>query len=671
MTQHPILSEDVPPAIKCDRRSPCANRFDADVECQRLRRGRSSKKRTFSCLLTPEESLVDIERPLRHEPSQPLPNLMMRSTFHTSTASVHIIPDAPDQGRRESSPVAATKLTSGADDSNYHAIQAKNVIQLELDDSRSISRERQCILKSALELVSEIARSEHRHSDLLVEDEPLLEEGPAIVIPDAPPRELLFMLLRGPSESMRVRWPDHITDKCYERMATALLQGDVAPPSILFHQYCVCIYVKAIVHLDKAFRTTENVAIKSQLSQSRSIYAAAASRSIQHFNLLSRPDLTTIQCLISGALLMQCLGRLNQCWVLNSYASQQITSLNYHKIRTIPANTDEDQEIYSAVYWCYYLDRTLSNLLGRPSSLPDLEVSPTDLIPSDLASPYDTVIRVLLDLAQIQEKLHAISCSNHESKHTVLETCLGLESKMESIFPRLQLSRDSLPKVVRQDWVSVDFCYYAIFVEIHRTRLKVSFSPLIHRLCLVYAQNSLKAFYFLLQQPGGMPGLNNPYPSFLTWTLFFYPLSPFFVVFCNIVATLNHDNYKLLRDITSSLSQFKRDSHLERLLDLLRSLQRLCEPLFQEQSVDNPAREDISAHLRPSSALPVTTVDTVGLDATENPLLTAPLDADMALSNATIPNTEVNSSTDWMMWQLFNSQVPAGWITSDSNPFNF
>jgi hypothetical protein len=85
--------------------------------------------------------------------------------------------------------------TEGDNTSNYHAIQAKNVIQLELDDSRSaLSQERQSILRSALQLVTEIAASERHQGDAVAENE-LLDDG--LAVPESPPREMLFMLLRG------------------------------------------------------------------------------------------------------------------------------------------------------------------------------------------------------------------------------------------------------------------------------------------------------------------------------------------------------------------------------------------------------------------------------------------------------------------------------------------
>lgn len=97
----------------------------------------------------------------------------------------------------EKSPAATTRSTLGTNGSKYHAIQARNIIQLELDDCRCITRERQHILRSALQLVSRIAGSDDPlYSATTIEDEPGPTD-PGIAIPEKPPRELLFMLLRG------------------------------------------------------------------------------------------------------------------------------------------------------------------------------------------------------------------------------------------------------------------------------------------------------------------------------------------------------------------------------------------------------------------------------------------------------------------------------------------
>ncbi|RDW76313.1 uncharacterized protein DSM5745_06305 [Aspergillus mulundensis] len=641
------------PAVKCDRRAPCANCADAGAECRRLRRPRSLRKRSFHSFLGPQESIVDFEGNLsgaqrcspgtassaRDNSPRPLGN-------HASNA----------EGR---SPSPAAPSTPSDDGSDYLAIQARKVIQIDLHNPRSVSRERQALLKSALQLVGSIADSEPRHGFPGVEGEFRPSGSPWPVL-QAPPRELLFMLLPGPPESMRIQWPDHISDRTYARMAADLLRDQADRANQKFHQFCVCIYVKAIFHLYQIARTVDEGLLRGEMSKSRAAYIAAAMRSIECFNICSPPDLSSIQCLISSALLMQHLGRFNQCWLFVSYAARQITALNYHKIHRLQASSDSKQEIHSAVYWCYYLDRTLSSLLCRPPSLPDFGASPTDLIVLEPSSPYNGLLRVLLDLAQVQSKLHSLSCScRTESPGQAREICRELESTMRTaILPLLQSNRDLHPKMVQYDWVCVDFCYHAIFVEIHRTRLKSDFSPAIHQECLLFARKSLRAFHFLQQHSAAMPGFDDP-------TLLLYPLSAFFVVFCNIIATVDQDDYKLMAQIIQRLEPFSQDPHLCKLLNLLQRLQRLCQPLFQ-QHLPSAVSDDVPTY----SDAPATEI--ASIDPAINPATTGALPSMVGFGDnmGLAQDTAVDNSADWLMWQLFNSQVPAGWFSQEAGSFD-
>ncbi|OJJ33537.1 hypothetical protein ASPWEDRAFT_114522 [Aspergillus wentii DTO 134E9] len=568
--------------------------------------------------------------------------------------------DHDQQHPVERSPIPAALSTTSDGGSNYHALQAKGVIQIDLHNPSCIGRERQALLKSALHLVSSIAETGPHHSEIAMEEESH-PQNYALTVPETPSRELLFMLLPGPPESVRIQWPDHISDKTYARMASALLRDRSEIEVCKFHQYCVCVYVKAVFHLYQASGTTDDPFLKGEFSLSRSTYIAAAMRSIEHFNILKPPDLSAIQSLISSALLMQHLGRPNQCWLFISYAARQITALNYHRIRRLPTNSDQEQEIHNVLYWCYYLDRTLSSLLCRPPSLPDLDVSPTELIVLHPSSPYDSLLRLLLDLAQVQGKLHAVSCGGASvTKERALDTCQLLECKMQAILPTLQSvsdlmqSRDGHPKLMQYHWVAVDFCYYAIFVEIHRTRLQSAFNPAVHQQCLLYARKSLKAFHFLQQHSVEMPGFDDPYPSFLTCA--------FFVIFCNIIGTVDHEDYELMRQITQRLTPFKEDPHLGKLLNLLQSLERLCEPLFQEPS--GPSEFASTQREAPGAFVPMS-------DHSADPVTIGAFPPGLSFSDnlELMPNTETDLSADLLMWQLFNSQVPAGWLNKDIDSF--
>ncbi|KAJ5087373.1 hypothetical protein N7456_010989 [Penicillium angulare] len=496
----------------------------------------------------------------------------------------------------------AALSTRSDDGSNYHAIQARNIIEIDIRNP-SISLERQSLLKFALQLVNDNATSSPRPDDLPAEEE-YRPQNNSLAVPDKPSRELLFMLLPGAPESVRAHWPDHISLKAYSRMAGALLQSDSKLEQHKFHQYCICVYVKAVSYLYQASRTTDDPILKSEFSRSRSSYIMAAMRSIKHFNILSPPDLSVIQSLLSSALLMQHLGKPNQCWLFTSYAARQIIALDFHKIRRQSIVSDLDQEIHDAVYWCYYLDRTLSSLLGRPASLPDLEVPPAELL----------------------------------------------------------LSQECDPKIVQYDWIAVDFCYYAILVEIYRTHLQNAFNPAAHRTCLVYARRSLRAFHFIQKHSAEMPGFDDPFPSFLTWTLFIYPLSAFFVVFCNIIGTVDQDDYELMGQIIKGLLPFKQDPHLGKLLDLLQAIQRLCEPLFQQLNGDTglPSPQGDTQH------------EFVTMDDYHTDLATTgsfPPMVPFGHDLGPVSDPDADFSADRLMWDLFNSQVPAGWLNKDFDSF--
>jgi len=83
------------------------------------------------------------------------------------------------------------------DESTHHAAHAWVIIQDELDGNECLNRERQAILKSALELVNSMARG----TDLASDDGLALDglHGDCSDVPESiePTAELLYMLLRG------------------------------------------------------------------------------------------------------------------------------------------------------------------------------------------------------------------------------------------------------------------------------------------------------------------------------------------------------------------------------------------------------------------------------------------------------------------------------------------
>lgn len=141
---------------------------------------------------------------------------------------------------------------------------------------------------------------------------------------------------------------------------------------------------------------------------------------------------------------MQQTGRMDQCWVLNSYAARLIVALNYHEIDHL---TPDNEEILSAVFWCYYLDRTLSSLFIRPMSLPEPCMPLDQMLRKDESMAYGTVVEIISDLAQVQGELLDISLNGKRRYATEISArCEHLRSRMHVIHNKMEAVGNTLFK---------------------------------------------------------------------------------------------------------------------------------------------------------------------------------------------------------------------------------
>lgn len=101
--------------------------------------------------------------------------------------------------------------------------------------------------------------------------------------------------------------------------------------------------------------------------------------------------------------MVQLLGDSSRSWFLTACGARALVALGYHQSSRITADTDEGFEIRHCVFWCYYFDKTLSMLLVRPSSLPDMQFAPGDLVHTDSDDPLTFKVKILVKLAQVQD----------------------------------------------------------------------------------------------------------------------------------------------------------------------------------------------------------------------------------------------------------------------------
>jgi hypothetical protein len=156
---------------------------------------------------------------------------------------------------------------------------------------------------------------------------------------------------------------------------------------------------------------------------------------------------------------MQYLGNMSRCWMFTALASKVIIALNYHNITdTVPRN-EVEEEIHACVYTCYYFDKTLSLLLLRPPSLPELKVEPARLIHLDPEMPTTAMITGIVEFAHLKNTLPNILLDTKEMGGIEKANALSdLVARAHAIHSNLQVVGHSIQQRVG---VVTDILFYS------------------------------------------------------------------------------------------------------------------------------------------------------------------------------------------------------------------
>lgn len=128
------------------------------------------------------------------------------------------------------------------------------------------------------------------------------------------------------------------------------------------------------------------------------------------------------------------LGRTSQAWNLAALASRILVALGFHRTRLDRPDDEDESAIRHCLYWCFYLDKTLSMLLIRPSSLPPLQWEPASLVPIAIDNPLTHKVRISVRLSQVQDTcLPLLATPSEVDEATRLSTVAHLESELHSI----------------------------------------------------------------------------------------------------------------------------------------------------------------------------------------------------------------------------------------------
>ncbi|GLA53949.1 transcriptional regulator family: Fungal Specific TF [Aspergillus niger] len=558
-------------------------------------------------------------------------------------------------------------ITPLKDSLTQQTSEGSRLLQRELESNVMITQDRTVVLKRAIDFVSRISNSGDLSSatGLL---QPSTTGGDAESHKFSP--ELLYMMTITPEHEpgimKRSYWPDHISLETLEIMCLSIMEDKADRQTLV--RYRISVYMKAVNMISRLPRRDRSVSVRRHLEQSKKQYEDEIYRALEELDFLAPPCLSFLQALLSGALFMQNQGDMSRSWTLTAFASRILVSLNYHTIKQSDSSDREMQDIYRALYVCYYLDKILSVLLLRPPSLPRLKVKPVDLVILETRLPLSACVKVMVSLGQIQEGVLDILFSRN-GKDDQVSTVNALVSEMYQVRALMSEPRcQTLAQETHFEWLAIEFGYYALLASVFHLKQRVMQGPLARQECLHAARQSLVQLTKIQNEIAHR-------------TLLFFPLSPFFIVFCNVIYAKNDEDYTLLSKVTNGIARFtSRSRSVAELHKLFSAFLGLCEPLFNERRrAPHPGAilsQSYTTDPTPTLPQPDVTAETGNplAEAPPFPRYDIPVEPRLPQAGGVEQDQdalydqpdEFGSIENDLMWELLQSQPWLGWMGSDA-----
>ncbi|KAL1387340.1 hypothetical protein HDK64DRAFT_133516 [Phyllosticta capitalensis] len=543
------------------------------------------------------------------------PSSASRSEERSGRASKRIRMESPEdrtkEERRDSAEIESRKCQLEQDLARATTLEAQKFIQGELAEaSQSFPSEKKAVLETALRFINQMSHGVH--SDPTPSTNTCTADIPEILTPPSPEFVHLMMAGNEPksysayddplrkmgSSESRYTYPANwylefssfISAKTLERMTLALIDAKEDEPTLI--QYSICINSYAYAFLTRLPGEEMNEPMMEALDRSRDVYLRKALIGLNYISILAQPSLSLLQALLSGVVLLQRLGDTPKCWTLNTVACRVCVALGLHHPQPLSKphseQTQEEKEARACFLWTFIFDKGSAMSLHRPVVLPVWDVPVEIASPMDPDKPFTAILGALYQFAAVQAtimcELHfqpAQTNSPQRRDHTVS----ALKKRMTQIKKHITELRafppHSTDASMISEWTSLDFIYHSIMTVIIRSDSSIVSDAIKREECL---ENARAAFIALQNLRKHLKSAMDEkcFAMFLPWTVLYYPLRPYYVLFCNVVATSHVADYEIMKDFAESLTELPalNDSAI-RLQKLCATLVSLCTPLIQ------------------------------------------------------------------------------------------
>ncbi|GJC93473.1 fungal specific transcription factor [Colletotrichum higginsianum] len=257
-------------------------------------------------------------------------------------------------------------------------------------------------------------------------------------------------------------------------------------------------------------------------------------------------------------------------WTLNTASAQLCQTLGYHRIASVRSGNPDDEDYKVFLFWSvYFVDKSLSLRLGRPSTISDYDI--TVPYPSSASKMHGALMSYFclwVIVSRIQGKTYELLYSPEalsQSSSVREGRARGLAAELQQVTDRTQETHaqylESAIEAVGQNTMD--------FFNVSDEVLRLSLLTIIYRAvpsppgssttfsteCIGAARATLKRHedcMAIMAKDGYYL-----FPMYMNWTILFAPFVPFIVIFCQVMETSDATDLARLQGFVASIQDAK------------------------------------------------------------------------------------------------------------------
>ncbi|WQF79624.1 hypothetical protein CDEST_04638 [Colletotrichum destructivum] len=571
--------------IRCDREDPCAHCQHAGIECKNTSGLKPKEKRT-RILITPQyEKKIDlIDRRL-----DGVVRLLEDLKLHFPVPSATSTSKPPDTSTFAPKPLylqpktVASSISTPASHANSvqtsdpmvegessmtaQSIFAHDFLQKAVGDDSSVLEMRET-LDALHSLVDALKQQPAIHELTYPHARPIARL--ALGDCEMPPVQSAVNAIREAKahKTLGLEWvtnflhPDHFTD--------LVLKVYFSPADFNEAEFIIVNAGLECLYMDLSVNKATAAPLKEEYAKMGTLCTSNLETALANLPLHLPATMDMIVALLFGAYHAMEVAKPSLAWTLNTASAQLCQTLGYHRIASVRSGNPDDEDYKIFLFWSvYFVDKSLSLRLGRPSTISDYDV--TVPYPSSASKMHGALMSYFclwVIVSRIQGKTYELLYSPEalsQSSSVREGRARGLAAELQQVTDRTQETHaqylESAIKAVGQNTMD--------FFNVSDEVLRLSLLTIIYRAvpsppgssttfsteCIGAARATLKRHedcMAIMAKDGYYL-----FPMYMNWTILFAPFVPFIVIFCQVMETSDATDLARLQGFVASIQDAK------------------------------------------------------------------------------------------------------------------